>query len=106
MLIIVWEHVCTGMWRPQNNTAFHSSGAGHLIFCDGCSHRDLGLAITSTLLTIPSRLCFMNLKFILMQEGGWNIDYFSPNELEVSLILLTEETIFPCLIVNVTFIIM
>lgn len=48
----------------------------------------------------------MNLKFILMQEGGWNIDYLSPNELEVSLILLTEETIFLCLTVNVTFIIM
>lgn len=40
-----------------------------------------------------------------MQEGGWNIDYFSPNELEVSLILLTEETIFLCLVVNVIFII-
>lgn len=39
-----------------------------------------------------------------MQEEGWNIDYFSPDELEVSLILLTEETIFPCLVVNVIFI--
>lgn len=35
----------------------------------------------------------MNLKVMLMQEEGWNIDYFPPSELEVSLILLTEETV-------------